>query len=100
MKTKELEAFLKTLDNFRSKNDCPAAPICHAIGNLRTDCVAGSSIMANQSKFCSISIVAFLGHISGISMKPTPSKRIEGFSGQGRDRVALIQKSKTSSESQ
>lgn len=35
------QEFSALMDDFKSKDDCIAAPICHAIGNLRTNCAAG-----------------------------------------------------------
>lgn len=91
-----IEKFAKLMESLKSKKDCPAAPICIALGTSRTDCLAGGDIMANQSQFCLVSIVALLGHISGITLKPTPSKKIAGFSEQ--DHSASKKKSKTSSK--
>jgi hypothetical protein len=96
----DIAEFSKLMEEFKSKNDCPAAPICVALKTARLDCLAGGNVMANQSQFCLVSIVALLGRMSGITLKPTPSRKIEGFSGGVHARSGTDRKVKPSSEVQ
>lgn len=47
----------------RREGDCPAAPVCEAIGNLRNACVAGASFPASErgSDICMSSVILLIG---------------------------------------
>jgi hypothetical protein len=94
MNIEELSALMGTLTK---KDDCPASPICRAIGTIGRDCVSGGIIGANQSQYCLISIVTLLGYISGVTQKLLSPKKIEGFSHQGHKNSVSKRKTKSSS---
>ena len=40
------------------ENDCPAAPVCESVGNLRQACCAGSSLLTNpDANVCIASLI-------------------------------------------
>ena len=53
------------------EGDCPAAPICESIGNLRKDCLAGAGLAAMmKSEKCMAGVILLISRLTG--MWPPP----------------------------
>lgn len=56
------------------EEDCPAAPVCEAIGNLRKSCVKGSSALTNPDlNTCLASVILLISMASGM----WPNEKLE-----------------------
>lgn len=48
------------------EGDCPAAPVCDAIGNLRDGCKAGSTDFRTNMSVCVISLILLISRLGGM----------------------------------
>jgi len=50
----------------RRDEDCPAAPICEAVGNLRKCCTAGGMLAGRNGEICTASLILLVGRALGM----------------------------------
>lgn len=47
-------------------NDCPAAPVCEAVGNLRGNCLSGGDGTGLKAEKCMAGIILLISRLTGM----------------------------------